>query len=133
MHWIAVDRVDIALFVVIKDTISPERTSAYDMAIGQDIACSAWISQYVVLGEYDAPLSASTTNPVASLEVAGSVSKEQVWQKCIDTTRRTTFSIVACHSAVSAVAGARGTSEPSSPSLSMPYKGLVVGVSSPSD
>ena len=133
MDWITVDRVDIALFVVIKDAVTPEWTCAYDMTVGQDVACSLCISKFVIHGESDAPLSASTTNPVASLEVAGSVSKEQVWQKCIDTTRRTTFSIVACHSAVSAVAGARGRSGPSSPSLSIPYRGLVVGVSSPSD
>lgn len=47
-----------------------------------------------------------------------SVSKEQVWQKWMDTTLFTTVSIVACHSGESAGVGPRGSMRGSSSSSS---------------
>src|ERR1700712_599902 len=73
------------------------------------------------------PFSASTTKPVASLATAGSVSKEQVWQKCMETTFLMTFWTVFCHSAVSAVAGTLVIVLPSSMSkgISTPFAGSL--------
>jgi hypothetical protein len=80
------------------------------------------------------PLSASTTKPVASLVRAGSVSKEHVWQKRIDTTLRTTLWMVACHSAVSATVGRRADNLGSSYSSYSPSKSSgISGVLSPPD
>lgn len=110
MDGIAVDGVGIDLFVVVEDAVSPEGAGANDVTVGQDVTLVARIGQRKTTKEGTRianPLSASTTKPVASLVRAGSVSKEQVWQNRMETTFRTTFSMVACHSAVSAP-GARG-------------------------
>jgi len=79
------------------------------------------------------PRSASTTNPVASLVNAGSVSKEHVWQKRIETTFLTTFSMAACHSAVSARPGMILGSSSSMELSSSSYIEVISGVFWPAD
>ena len=43
MDWVAIDRVDIGLFLVVKDSPTPERASSDDMTIRQDILPSLGI------------------------------------------------------------------------------------------
>lgn len=109
IHWIR-----IGFFVIVEDDVAREWSGTDDVTIRDDQAVhrvNIPLAHYWnrgrgrVNGKVTHPLSASTTKPVASLAHAASVSKEQVWQKRIDTTHRTTCSIVACHSAVSACCG----------------------------
>lgn len=94
------------LFVVVEDTVAPERPCANYVPVGQNISASSWLVYAKQFDDFRQcqrlrttyPRLESTTNPVASLVKAWSVSKEQVWQNRIATTFRTTFWIVLCHS-----------------------------------
>lgn len=110
MDGVTVYGVGIDLLMVVEDTVAPERTGADNVTVCENVPAEgeytlAWSSTSVAnsvhLKTY--PRFASTTKPVASLVSAGSVSNEQVMQKRMDTTLRTTRWMVSCHSAVSAL------------------------------
>lgn len=103
MNRVTIDGVRVRFLVVVEDNVACERSSSNDMSVRNDQAFLDVSMEEGAEGFHNSyPLSGSTTKPVASLAQAASVSKEQVWQKRMETTHRTTFSMVACHSAVSA-------------------------------
>lgn len=56
MNGVAVDGVAVDLFVVVEDEVAPERTSANNMAVGQDVSKASVSASSLSRHDNNAPL-----------------------------------------------------------------------------
>jgi len=78
MDWVVVYDMSIDFFMILEDTSTPKGIGAGDMPVRKDISTDVSFYLAPKFSSQAYPLSASTTNPVASEDMAFSPSKDRV-------------------------------------------------------